>query len=158
MAWYDFLRGKKDEDVRLDESMKVFVGKGDIPSKSEVEATRGEGVEDYMLISGYGSLGYGNLNTFYNRYINKVFETEIAKIIEYRKMAEYPEIGDVIEDAVNESTLTDNNNRVFSLTITDNKLSGNKNVVKNLYKEFDELLLVSTSSKTFNNCTLDRLA
>ncbi|HRR49308.1 MAG TPA: portal protein [Bacteroidales bacterium] len=139
MAWYDFLRGKKDEDVRLDESMKVFVGKGDIPMKSEVEATKGEGVEDYMLISGYGSLGYGNLNTFYNRYINKVFETEVAKIIEYRKMAEYPEIGDVIEDAVNESTLTDNNNRVFSLIITDNKLSENKNVIKNLYKEFDDL-------------------
>lgn len=141
MAWYDrlFAKSRGDESKRVDESMKQFVGKGDQPTQAELNATRGEGVEDYLLISGYGSMGYGSLNSFYNRYINKVFESEVMKIMEYRKMAEYPEIGDVIEDAVNESTLTNDENKVFRLEIYDSTLAKSKNAVKNLYKEFDEL-------------------
>jgi len=137
-TWFERLFPKVKVD-RVDESMKQFVGKGDEPTVAELNATRGEGVEDYLMISGYGSMGYGSLNSFYNRYINKVFESEVMKIMEYRKMADYPEIGDVIEDAVNESTLTNDENKVFRLEIYDKNLLKSKNVIKNLYKEFDEL-------------------
>lgn len=140
MAWYDKLFPRvKIDNGRVDEATKAFIGKGDSQTQAELAAERGEGVEDYLLISGYGSMGYGSLNSFYNRYINKVFESEVMKIMEYRKMADYPEIGDVIEDACNESTLVNDENKVFSLEIYDKELLKSKNTTKNLFKEFDEL-------------------
>jgi len=140
MAWKDFFLPKTGRQEKIDESMKVFAGKGDDAlTDLQRAAVRGEGVDDLLMITGYGNLGLGTFSNFYNRYISQIFESEVQKIFEYRKMAEYPEIADVIEDAVNESTQQDAEGRVFSLEITDRKLSESKNAVKNLYREFDEL-------------------
>jgi len=142
MAWYDFFNGKDRElNGRLDEAIKAFEKKGnDTSTLKQLQKTTGEGIDDvYALINGYGTTGLDGFNKFYNRFINKTFEDEVSRIMEYRKMAESPEIADVIEDAVNESTQVNDNGDSVQLQITNDKLEKNKNIKKILYEEFHEL-------------------
>jgi len=140
MAWFNkFGIYTKSQ---LDEEKKYFLNKGDDSSKIR-DDEYGEGIEDINLL-GYGSVGLGSVglqsfNRFYDKYLNKVFESEYAKILAYRKMADSPEIGDVVEDAINESTQADDNGNVLSFKVKSSHLSSNKNIVKTLQKEFEEL-------------------
>jgi len=136
MALFDFLKRK-----RVDESLPVFKGKGEEEEYSEknVEAVGGEGVEDIDLARGFGAIQVGSFNMFYRTFINKSFESERKRIIGYRQMAETPEVADVIEDAVNESTQDDEEGRLLSLEISDTKLAENTNMSKNIFNEFNNL-------------------
>jgi len=135
MAWYNKL-GLYSQS-QLDEQKKYFLNKGADANKIK-EDEYGEGIEDINLL-GYGSVGLQSFTKFYDKYLNRVFENEAAKIIAYRKMADSPEIGDVIEDAVNESTQEDDDGNVIALNITADHLVKNKNITKNLHKAFEEL-------------------
>lgn len=100
---------------------------------------RGEGIEDYSAISGYGSYGVSSFNQFYNRHINMVFESEKAKILAYRNMAMMPEIGDVIEDAVIEATQETETGEIFDLQINNSELKAKEAACVEIIKEFDKL-------------------
>lgn len=134
MAFYN-----KWFDKKINEAIAAFANKE--TSQSAKGSPGGEGIEDLaMLDQGYGQIGTLSLNRFYNRYINKIYQNEYQKIIEYRRMSESPEISDVIEDAVNEATQTDETDtNVITLSIKDEKLEKNENIKKTLYKEFEEL-------------------
>ena len=99
MAWYDRILGRE----RLDERIKAFKGKDPEANmtQQDFKSRTGEGVEDVLMmqLGGYGAYGMGSFNSFYNSYINRAFESEYQRIMEYRRMASYPEIADVIEDA-----------------------------------------------------------
>lgn len=135
MVWF-----RKDKTDRIDEEIKSFSTKGD-KNLTPVQARNrtGEGVEDFETLQGYGAIGLSSFNIFYQNYINKHFETEIAKIKEYRNMAEMTEIADVIEDAVNESTEQNDEGKSLHLVIKDEEIKDNENVVKNINDEFDKL-------------------
>jgi len=139
MGLRDRLFGVSQKEVSkiVQEEIKAFQGRSDQPDYN-LETTAGEGIEDVFSL-GYGSYGLGGFNRFYNRFINKPFETEYSKIMEYRKIAESPEIADVIEDAANEATEEDDNGQSLNLQIIDAKLSKNSNIKKTLLKEFNEL-------------------
>ncbi len=134
MAFYDKWFNKK-----INEAISAFANKE--TSQSSKGSPGGEGIEDLaMLDQGYGQIGTLSLNRFYNRYINKIYQNEYQKIIEYRRMSESPEISDVLEDAVNEATQTDETDtNVITLSIKDEKLEKNENIKRILYKEFEEL-------------------
>jgi len=102
-------------------------------------STRGEGWENIQDIPGVGQVGLQSFNLFYNSYINRTFENELQKIEEYRNMAILPEVGDVIEDATNESTQEDEDGDILHLNITDPGLEDNENIVNNINNEFKEL-------------------
>lgn len=134
MALFDKFR--KD---RIDEAIRAFDNKGAAKiSNRQIEDMSGEGIEDVFL-AGYGAVGVHSFNQFYNRYINKAYESEVAKITEYKRMAENPEIADVIEDATNESITEDDDGYCVRLEILDDKLANNENIVNNLYTEFHDL-------------------
>jgi hypothetical protein len=138
MSWYNFW--KNDEVERLNEEIKSFHNKLDGPmSQTEIKNKTGEGFEDTQLVQGYGSVGMQSFNLFYKQYINKAFESELARIYEYRNMANMSEIADVIEDAVNESTQEDHDGKIVTLEIKDEKLLQNENIVKNIQDEFEDL-------------------
>lgn len=130
---------KREE--KIDEALKPFEGKGDSAPQRQRDlfAQRGEGVEDIYNVQGFGNVGLSSFNTFYDRYINKRFENEIARIWGYRQMAEMTEIADIIEDATNESTQEDGDGKVFQLDVIDADLAKNDNIVKNINKEFNDL-------------------
>lgn len=96
----------------------------------------GEGMEE---AGGYGSMGLGSFNMFYNTYINREYKNEISKITNYRTMASNPEISDVVEDAVNESLQEDDKGNLLKLKIKDETIQNKKGVVESLEKEFNEL-------------------
>lgn len=132
--------GNKDDDLEIiQEQIPAFEGVGERVTPEDRAASRGEGWEYTQDIDGYGALSLTSFNTFYTKYINKSFENERAKILNYREMAEYAEIADVIEDATNESTQVDHDDRIIHLEITDPKLSNNENIVSNINKEFTNL-------------------
>jgi len=136
MAWYDFLVGTN----RIDESTKAFQKRGDDAlTDKEWLLQSGEGVEDVALLQMTGHQGLMGYNSFFNTFINRAYETELARINNYRVMAEYPEIGDVIEDATNESCKVDENLNIISLNIIDEKLKSNENIRKVLLREFETL-------------------
>ncbi len=128
---------------KLDESISAFKNKEQNVTISSTDTKKsGEGIEDIALLNmagNYGSQSIGSFNGFYNSYLNKTFENEIGKILDYRRMAEYPEISDVIEDACNEVCDVDEDENLLTLNITDEKLSENDNISKILYKEFKTL-------------------
>ena len=109
------------------------------PKMKDIMATRGEGWETIQDIPGVGNVGLQSFNMFYNSYINRAYENELQRIDEYRNMASLPEVGDVIEDAVNESTQEDEAGDMLHLNIIDPKLEDNENIVKNITDEFKEL-------------------
>jgi len=136
MTWYNPF-SKKD---RIDEEIKSFANKGEkLLTPAEAKRKTGEGIEDIQLIQGFGAVGLNTFNTFYNRYINSVFNNEIERINNYREMAEMTEISDVIEDAINESTQEDLNGDIITLDILDAELSKNENIVNNIKDEFYDL-------------------
>lgn len=131
---------EKESKNVITEEIKAFSNKGQYNKNiSDLMNQRGEGWETLAEIPGFNSVQVQGFNLFYNSYINRVFENEVQKIIEYRKMAVTPEISDVIEDAVNESTQEDDVGEVFHLDIIDKNLQSNENIVNNLKKEFDYL-------------------
>ena len=130
----------KEETPIVKEEIKAFSGKGDFnKSLKTILSQRGEGWETLAEIPGFSNIQVHGFNLFYNTYINKIFEHELQRIEEYRSMAATPEISDVIEDAVNESTQEDDVGEVFHLNIRDKKLIENENIVKNLKSEFNDL-------------------
>ena len=141
----------KEEEVNDDleiitEELPQFAGVGELTTPEQANDQRGEGWEHVQDIPGYAHLTLTSFNTFYNKFINKVFENERQKILNYREMAEYAEIADVIEDATNEATQVDPDDRIIHLEITDPKLSDNENIVSNINKEFNQLFY-----NTFDN-------
>lgn len=133
------LKWGNDKHV-LQEEIKAFSKKGDYrQSLKTIMAQKGEGWETLAEIPGFNSIQVQGFNLFYNSYINRVFENEVQRIYEYRQMANTPEISDVIEDAVNESTQEDDVGEVFHLDIKDKNLKSNENIVNNLKREFDKL-------------------
>ena len=142
MGIFDFL--KKEEPVneeveRVDESIPSFKNKGQDVSVGTLRHEMGEGWEQLGVFPGVDKLTLGTFNSFYSTYINKQFENELQKIFEYRSMAQYTEIADVIEDATNESTQADHEDRVINLEIIDPDLNKNDNIVSNIMKEFNNL-------------------
>ena len=123
---------KSIEDViPVQESIPAFTNKGERTNPEVLDYQRGEGWEHLGELPGFGHLGLQSFNLFYNNYINKQYENEVAKIMAYREMAEFTEVADVIEDAVNESTQVDTDDRIIHLDILDDELAKNENIVKN---------------------------
>lgn len=127
----------------INEEIQSFKGKGaDNISDRHMELRSGEGIDDLSLlqnIQGYGKESLGTFNMFYSKFINVSFENERQRIFHYRGMAESPEIGDVIEDAVIESTNEDMNGDIMVLEIKDNELLKSDNTIKILNDEFNDL-------------------
>jgi len=76
---------------------------------------------------------------FADHFSKDQYKNEVEKINYYRKMEKMPEIGDVIEDAVDEATQRDDDGEVLHLKIINEKMAKNKNITNNIQKEFDEL-------------------
>lgn len=132
--------GGDSKSVPLTEEIKSFKGMGKYNrSLKTIMNQKGEGWETLAELPGFSNVQVQGFNLFYNTYINQVFEHELEKIEEYRKMAITPEISDVVEDAVNESTQEDDVGDVFHLDIIDKDLQGNENIVNNLKREFNDL-------------------
>lgn len=119
---------------KLDEATKSFKTKMKPAKKNE-----GEGVQDLNLTSQSLMDSLSSFNLFHDNYINKNHETEINKIMDYRSMAAAPEISDVIEDAVIESTQEDQDGKLLSLELVDEKLEKNENMANTLKEEFHDL-------------------
>lgn len=137
MLWGD---NKENETPVIKEEIKAFQNKGDFNKNLKtIMAQKGEGWETLAEIPGFSNVQIQGFNLFYSTYINRVFEHELQRIEEYRSMSTTPEISDVIEDAVNESTQEDDIGEVFHLDIIDKKLQDNENMVKTLKSEFNEL-------------------
>lgn len=121
---------------RIDEQIESF------KPKKQRETTKiarsGEGFEDidFILNGQYNALGF---NSFYRTYINQTFQNELERLKFYRDMSQYPEIADVLEDAAMESTQEDYDGDIIKLNIIDEELNSNKNVAKNLHREFNDL-------------------
>ena len=137
-----FGKDKDENKPVIQEEIKAFQNKGQYRTNlKKILATKGEGWETIADIPGYGATQMQSFNVFYNTYINRVFESELQRIEEYRAMAMAGEVSDVIEDAVNESTQEDDVGEVFHLVIKDKDLQKNENVVKNLKREFYDLFV-----------------
>lgn len=135
MAWYNSIFKN-----RVDEEIKAFKSKGDkLLTFNQASKKTGEGIEDIHLVTGFGNVGLSSFNMFYNRYINIMFENELARIKEYRSMSQMSEVADIIEDAVNESTQEDEEGETLKLLIKDPDLEENENIVNNLTEEFNKL-------------------
>jgi hypothetical protein len=122
----------------LNEDIKSFKRKGQSAvSDRTIKASAGEG---YEFPAGFPSpTSISSFNIFYNSYINKTFKDEIDKMNQYRNMSEMPEISDVIDDAVNESTIQDLEGSTLKLKIVDEEISKNENTTKILLQEFEDL-------------------
>jgi hypothetical protein len=157
--WWDTnLRDDEAEEEQelqhqIQESIPAFKSKGEALPDAQLHAQRGEGWEHIQNIPGFNKLNLGSFNSFYSKYINKTFENERGKIYEYRDMANFPEIADVIEDATNESTQLDQDDKLIHLEITDKRLSENENIVDNLNKEFTSLF--GSTIEGFNDILWD---
>lgn len=117
----------------VNEELKQFKNIG---SENERKASEyGEGYENPLMASA-GLITH----QFYDKYLYQRLDTKIKKIEEYRRIASNAEIADVIEDAVIESTMPDNEDKIFKLIIRDDKLEKNKNALKNIENEFNELV------------------
>lgn len=136
MAFYDKLFSN-----RIDEAIKSFDNKGDkLLTNKQIKDQSGEGIDDLFLMNqGYGSVGTQGFSNFYNSYLNKTYDSEVSKINNYRVMSQNAEIGDVIEDATNESISEYDSGGYIHLEMKDSKLEKNENIVKNIYAEFTEL-------------------
>jgi hypothetical protein len=135
---------KKDQ---LTEEIKAFEERPK-PKLVDIVSKRGEGWESTQDMDGVGNISVQSFNLFYNTYINKQYENEVNKIHFYRQMSNMPEIADVIEDAVNESTQVDEDGRLIHLEIKDKDLSSNENIVKNINSEFHKLFNKNIKTET----------
>ncbi len=136
-----FLPKRQLTTDQVEEAIQAFADKGKSGISDDLlMATRGEGLGELQLADAFGATSLGSFNLFYNKYINKAYANEVAKINEYRRMAKMPEVADVVEDAVNESTQEEADERkLIKLEILDKELANNKNIVKNIQDEFDKL-------------------
>jgi len=127
MNWFKKIFYKPES---INEAQKPF-------KKMEVKGKEhGEGYEN---VSGFGQTGLSSFNLFYDKYINQQLVTEKAKLTEYRKMAEMPEIGDVLENAAIEGTQYNDKGKTLHLVIRDQELLKNENLVKNIEESFETL-------------------
>jgi len=125
--------------IFLTEEIKAFKAKGDLKiSDQKLSKEQGEGYE--ALGIDIGTSGLTSFNTFYNTFLNKQLTTNKDRISKYRNMSSMPEISDVIEDAVNESTQENDDGNVFTLHILDEKMAKNENISNTLNQEFKELM------------------
>jgi hypothetical protein len=124
--------------TRMNEAIKAFRGKGDRPSDEQIKKTSGEGFEDIGAI-GFGINSISSFNLFYKSYIDKSHKNEVERIQSYRRMTAAPEIADVIEDAVNESTQTDTDGYIIQFEIFDDTISNKEQAMKVLNEEFYSL-------------------
>ena len=125
----------------LDEEIKAFAkkGTGAISDKALLDVS-GEGYEHAGgPISG---IGLSSFNMFYTSYINKAFASEVDKIGNYRNMSQMPEIADVIEDIVIESTQEDLDGKLLHIDIIDEDLRKNENIVKNIEQWIEEAIQI----------------
>lgn len=135
---------KNEEDLSLNEANKIFAKRDtNATSLKDLKRRYGEGVEDFsQLTSGFGLYGSNEIlgfNSFYKKYLDSSFKNEAEKLTEYRNIARYTEVSEVLEDIVYESTQRDTNGDLLKLHIVDSELEGNENIVKNLYNEFENL-------------------
>jgi hypothetical protein len=121
----------------LNEEIKFFQRKDKKSEIKKMEDEQGEGVDILGLYASSNSLS--SFNLFYNRHFNQYFKSNIERIGEYRNIATMPEVADVIEDAVNESTQENENGDVLNLELTNETMLNNKNILQTLEKEFDLL-------------------
>lgn len=138
--WYDVFF-KKNQNLLLEaqDEFKRFHPKR---SYKDIVSRAGEGMEELQPVSGYGLYGKNEVksfNLFYNSYIDFQLKNEREKIKNYRTMARMPEIGEVLEDVVTESTQTDFEGKKLKLIIRDSEISNNDNISKMLQKEFEIL-------------------
>ena len=139
MGFWNFWQNNKDSQ-ELSESIKAFANKGEKDlTLAQANKQTGEGYDENMFVNGFGNIGTSSFNLFYDKYINRQFESEVKKIQEYRQMAELTEIADVIEDVTNESTQQDEEGMVLHLDIVDDDIIKNENIVNNIMDEFHEL-------------------
>jgi len=140
MGVLDWFKNSEEESTEMvHESIPAFTAVGDKRTDDMLHAERGEGWEHLATIPGVANITLASFNTFYNSYINRMYENEFNKILEYRQMADYTEIADVIEDATNESTQVDHDDRYIHLEIVDPELAKNENIVNNITREFNDL-------------------
>jgi|GEM_PF-6669011 hypothetical protein len=138
MGWFF---NKNNDEVRgiVQEELKAFQSKAEIPTEVDLKSATGEGWENLHEFPGIGHLAIGSFNLFYNKYVNPSWANERQKIFGYREMALMTEVADVIEDATNEATQEDINGDLLTLEIRDAVLSKNENIVNNINKEFKYL-------------------
>ncbi len=119
----------------LEEEIKAF--KPPAENIKKIESRSGEGFE--FVDDGYSVERISSFNTFYKRFLNQSFSNEIAKIKNYRMMAEMAEIADVIEDAVIESTQEDLDGNIFKLEIKEERVK-NENARREISDAFNDLV------------------
>lgn len=136
---YTFGEKEKEEVESIEEATKEFAHVGLRQTPEEQAASKGEGWESIHQIPGVGHLSLQSFNSFYSNYIDRMYENEVGKIFTYREMAAFTEVADVIEEATNESTQVDQDDKVIHLEIIDPELAKNENIVNNLNKEFNNL-------------------
>lgn len=124
--------GKKKE--RLDEATKSFKQK-----LKQNKKDFGEGYEDLDITNTSLMDSLSSFNLFHDNFINRNHKNEVSKIENYRSMSSAPEIADVLEDAIIESTQTNEEGNVIELEIEDEKIEKNENTVKTIKEEFDDL-------------------
>jgi hypothetical protein len=135
--WDNLLNRNTINDVKqINEAKKQF--KKSSATKKPKGDVNGEGINDFYAMNLYGSYGVQSFNSFYDSFINREFADERERIAEYRAMTMIPEIGDVIEDAVIEATQENSEGDIISLVVSED-LEENKNIVKNLQDEFNDL-------------------
>ncbi len=130
---------------RVDEATKWF--KNRIKPSSKDKNT-GEGFQDINLSSESLVDTLKSFNLFHDSLSNRNYSDELNKLKTYREMASTPEISDVIEDAINESTQEDEDGYVIHLNITDENIRKNENKSKTLNEEFEELFYNRLKIKT----------
>jgi len=136
MAIFNYLKKMfytNEELEVIDESLKQF------KNKQKQSKVQGEGYEDIHNIQGFGNIGTGSFNLFYEKNINKDLKNNKTKLNEYRKMYDMPEISSVVEDAAMESSQQDLNGDVIKLELIDDTINKNENIKKNIQEEFDKL-------------------
>lgn len=134
MAWFDFFKSKDS----LNESISAFKNTEKISAK-ELSKAYGEGVEDLSALSSGFSNSVTSFNLFNREFINNSYETEMAKLTNYREISTMPEVSEVLEDAANEATQQNDEGDVIALEITDENLEKNENALKNIKDAFQEL-------------------
>lgn len=146
MALFDFLKTKQEiPKDQLNEALKPFEDRLSKSAMLKIARKRsGEGIEDFSQMgSAFGAFGvetnFSNLNNFYKKFIDTAVKDAQERIIQYRNIAQYPEIAEVIEDIINESTQVDNSGRILQLTISDPELAANSNMSKTIVTEFYDL-------------------
>lgn len=147
MGLFNFWNKKEDSVPlsQLNEALKPFEDRLSKAAMLKVARKQsGEGIEDFsQLGSAFGVFGNTidakGFNTFYKKFIDTATKDAQDRILQYRSIARYPEIAEVIEDIINESTQLDNSGRIIQLSITDPELAANTEIAKKLTAEFYDM-------------------